>query len=139
MPAHVVYPQVDSRPAGYSERWLKDVLRLQLGFTGAVFSDDLSMAAARRVDGVELSYAEAATLALGAGCDLVLLCNQSLDGGAAVDALLDGLAAGRARGEWQDDPDAESRRRALLPQAAPLPWDELMHDPAYQHALERLP
>jgi beta-N-acetylhexosaminidase len=139
MPAHVVYPRVDARPAGYSARWLQDVLRLQLGFTGAVFSDDLSMAAARRVDGVELSYAEAATLALGAGCDLVLLCNQSLDGGAAVDALLDGLAAARARGDWEDDADAESRRRALLPQAAPLPWDELMHDAAYQHALERLP
>jgi beta-N-acetylhexosaminidase len=139
MPAHVVYPRVDTRPAGYSAHWLKDVLRLDLGFTGAVFSDDLSMAAARRVDGVELSYAEAAALALGAGCDLVLLCNQSLDGGAAVDALLDGLVAARAKGEWQDDPDAELRRRALLPQAAPLPWDELMHDPAYQHALERLP
>ena len=139
MPAHVVYPRVDSKPAGYSERWLKDVLRLQLGFTGAVFSDDLSMAAARRVDGVELSYAEAAALALDAGCDLVLLCNQSLDGGAAVDDLLEGLLGARLRGEWGDDEDAEARRLSLLPRTPPLAWDELMHDPAYQHALERLP
>jgi len=138
MPAHVIYPKVDAKPAGYSERWLKDVLRLQLGFTGAVFSDDLSMAAARRVDGVELSYAEAATLALGAGCDLVLLCNQSVDGGAAVDDLLEGLLAARSRGDWHADEDAEARRLALLPQAPPLAWDELMHDPGYQHALERL-
>ncbi len=139
MPAHVVYPKVDSRPAGFSPRWLKEILRHQLGFTGAVFSDDLSMAGARQVDGVEVTYAEAAVLALGAGCDLVLLCNQSVDGGAAVDDLLDGLLAAQARGDWQADPDSEARRLDLLPQTAPYTWDELMHQPAYQRALERLP
>ncbi|WP_425261522.1 beta-N-acetylhexosaminidase [Rubrivivax sp. RP6-9] len=139
MPAHVVYPKVDHRPAGFSDRWLKDILRSQLGFTGAVFSDDLSMAGARKVDGVELQYAEAGALALSAGCDLVLLCNQSLDGGSAVDALLDGLDDAAQRGLWSPDPDSEARRLALLPQAPPLGWDDLMHDAAYQHALESLP
>jgi beta-N-acetylhexosaminidase len=139
MPAHVIYPKVDAHPAGFSPRWLKEILRQQLGFTGAVFSDDLSMEGARRVGGVEVSYAEAAAIALSAGCDLVLLCNQSVDGGAAVDALLDGLEAARSLGRWQFDPDSESRRRRLLPQTAPMGWDELMHDPLYQHALERLP
>ena len=139
MPAHVIYPKVDAHPAGFSPRWLKEILRLQLGFTGAVFSDDLSMEGARRVGGVEVSYAEAAAIALDAGCDLVLLCNQSVDGGAAVDALLDGLEAQHAQGHWQRDPDSEARRQRLLPQAAPLAWDDLMHDPLYQRALERLP
>ncbi len=139
MPAHIVYPKVDGRPAGFSERWLKDVLRRDLGFTGAVFSDDLGMAGARMLGGVQLSHAEAGALALAAGCDMVLLCNQSLAGGEAVDALLDGLDAAATRGLWQHDADSEARRLALLPQTAPLPWDALMHDAAYQRALERLP
>ncbi|MEP7283462.1 MAG: beta-N-acetylhexosaminidase [Rubrivivax sp.] len=143
MPAHVIYPKVDARPAGFSPRWLKEILRGQFGFTGAVFSDDLSMEGARHLPGPgglsTLGYAEAAALALDAGCDLVLLCNQSLDGGQAVDALLDGLADEAARGHWQPDPDSEQRRLALLPSSPPLTWDALMHDPVYQRALEQLP
>ena len=138
MPAHVVYPSVDPLPAGFSARWRREILRVELGFDGAVFSDDLSMAGARRVGGVEVTHGEAAALALAAGCDLVLLCNQSVDGGAAVDALLDDLLVAQAGGRWQADPDSEARRLALLPHAAPLAWDDLMHDPAYQRSLERL-
>ena len=139
MPAHVIYPKVDAHPAGFSPRWLKDILRQQLGFTGAVFSDDLSMEGARRIDGVEVTYTDAAAVALSAGCDMVLLCNQSVDGGAAVDALLDGLHQAELEGHWHSDPDSEQRRLALLPQTPPMAWDELMHHPVYQRALERLP
>ena len=139
MPAHVIYPKVDTRPAGFSTRWLQDILRSQLGFDGAIFSDDLSMEGARRIDGQVVSYTEAAVAALQAGCELVLLCNQSLGDGTAVDELLDGLSAQQAQGRWQPSLESESRRLALLPQTPPLPWDELMFQPAYLQALEMLP
>ena len=138
MPAHVIYPDVDARPAGFSERWLQDILRDRLGFTGAIFSDDLSMAGARTLAGRTLGYAEAAVIAMNAGCDLVLLCNQSVGKGKPLDDLLDGLVEARANGTWLPDGAAERRRIDLLPQTEPLAWDELMRDPAYLRALERL-
>ena len=139
MPAHIVYPKVDSRPAGFSQRWLQDILRRQLRFDGAIFSDDLSMEGARRLDGQVVSYTDAAVAALQAGCDLVLLCNQSLGDGRAVDELLDGLEKAQAQGRWQPSVDSEARRLALLPETLPQPWDELMLQPAYMQALDLLP
>ena len=139
MPAHVIYSQVDSRPAGFSSRWLQDILRAQLGFQGLVFSDDLSMAAARVIDGQPVSYTTAALAALNAGCDMVLLCNQSLNGGGqAVDELLDGLSEAIVKGTWIPHAASEERRQALLPTQPRPDWDSLMTHPTYMHALDLL-
>jgi beta-N-acetylhexosaminidase len=139
MPAHVVYPAVDDVPAGFSPVWLKQILRERLGFDGCIFSDDLGMAGARQLRGAPLTFVEAALVALDAGCDMVLLCNQQDGDGVAIDRLLDGLVDAVAAGRWQPDPASEARRLALLPTTPPLTWDLLMRDPAYQRALERLP
>jgi len=72
MAAHIVFPAVDDKPVTFSARWLKDILRDQLKFSGIVFSDDLNMKGADIIG----NYAERAQAALDAGCDLVLICNN---------------------------------------------------------------
>jgi beta-N-acetylhexosaminidase len=139
MPAHVIYPKVDARPAGFSEKWLTYILRGQLGFGGAIFSDDLSMAGARLIDGKEVSYTEAAITALNAGCDMVLLCNQSVGEGKPVDELLDGMAEALLKGRWEALESSELRRLDLLPATPAHEWDELMLHPAYMHAMGLIP
>jgi beta-N-acetylhexosaminidase len=107
MPAHILYPAADTLPAGFSRFWLQQVLRAELGFEGAIFSDDLAMKGADAIGG----YTDKARTALAAGCDMVLICNDRR-GALEVLAALDGpdLAAdgstrlrrmrARARPEW---------------------------------------
>ncbi|TRW95852.1 beta-N-acetylhexosaminidase [Candidatus Methylobacter oryzae] len=83
MPAHVVYPQVDPNPAGFSPFWIQQILRRELNFNGTVFSDDLSMEGAASVG----DFPERARLAQLAGCDMILVCNNP----AAAEQVLEAL------------------------------------------------
>ncbi|WP_305806265.1 beta-N-acetylhexosaminidase [Stenotrophomonas sp. YIM B06876] len=74
MMAHVVYPQVAPEPAGYSPRWINQILRQEMGFRGVVFSDDIGMAASFSAGGIRARVAAH----LDAGCDVVLVCHPDL-------------------------------------------------------------
>ena len=110
MPAHVIYSRVDGKPAGFSQLWLKQVLRGRLNFQGVIFSDDISMAGAE----VAGSYAERAYCALDAGCDMVLVCNNQ----AAAGALLDELKVNA-------DPASQLRLMRMHGAGPGLSYDEL--------------
>jgi beta-N-acetylhexosaminidase len=108
MPAHVIFENIEPRPAGFSSYWLQEILRGKLGFEGVIFSDDLTMEGASVAGGI-VARAEAAH---GAGCDMVLVCNRP---DFAVE-LLDG---------WRPTVSADSSKRiaALRPRPGTAPAD----------------
>jgi len=98
MPAHVIFSAADERPAGFSPFWIREILRRELQFNGAVFSDDLSMAGASWAG----DYPERAKIALVAGCDMVLVCNNP----EAAKQVLEALPV-------KPDPNRQSRLAAM--------------------------
>jgi beta-N-acetylhexosaminidase len=114
MVAHVTYPAIDSRAAGYSKKWIGDVLRGELQFRGVVFSDDVGMVAAESAGGI----AQRVTAHVDAGCDLVLVCAPAM-----VDAAIESV---RGRAPCADE------KLATLRGAAAAGWASLEDDP--QHA-----
>jgi beta-N-acetylhexosaminidase len=130
MPAHVIYPQVDRQPAGFSRIWLQTILRKQLGFTGVIFSDDLAMEGAKVVGKKSSTVLDAGLAALKAGCDQVLICWAP----AKADALLDGLAQAQQSGAWKPSAASAARIQRMTPLAAALPWDTLVSEDRYLRA-----
>jgi beta-N-acetylhexosaminidase len=116
MPAHVIYPQVDDKPAGFSLTWIS-LLRQQIDFDGVIFSDDLSMEGAAVAGGI-LDRADAAWAA---GCDMLLVCNAP----ESVTALLE---------HWQPQPKANRIHRLMPTQPAPR-WQALAQNDLYQAGL----
>lgn len=72
MPAHIIYSQVDKNPAGFSKKWIQQILKKQLGFNGVVFSDDLSMQGAFFIKHIK----DRVSISLQSGCDMALICNH---------------------------------------------------------------
>jgi len=119
MMAHVAYPQVAPEPAGYSKRWIQDILRSEMGFRGVVFSDDIGMAAAFSAGGIKARI----DAHLDAGCDVVLVCHPEL--------VIESLAA------------VENRKldttvlTGLIGRGA-MGWESLLAETRYGHAQARL-
>jgi len=117
MPAHVIYPDVDQVPAGFSHVWLQKILRQRLGFQGVIFSDDISMTGAEHVG----DHRQRAMAALDAGCDMVLICNNQEAAVNVVDEIT-----------YEAHPVAQARLMRMHGRWAGADFTNLKSDPKWQ-------
>lgn len=120
MVAHVTYPEVDPEPAGFSEKWVSDILRQRVGFQGVVISDDLGMQAAHEVGTLDKRLHEC----LDAGCDFMLVCAHE-----DVALIEDALTA---------LPRPTDDRRLFLRRRRVLEWESYAHSRERAELIERL-
>ena len=121
MPAHITFPEIDPNSVGFSPYWLEEILRQKLGFEGVIFSDDLAMKGADVAGG----YQRKAELALNAGCDMILVCNDR-------EGALEVLDYMREEGV------TSSQRIASMRRKKDLSWDQLENDPRRADTIGRL-
>ena len=120
MMAHVTYPAIDVRAAGYSRIWIEDILRGELGFRGVVIGDDIGMAAAEGMGSISARI-EGHLLA---GCDLLLACSPSI-----VDEAIEASAHAAP---------CDTQRLAILQGAVAQTWDALASNPQRDEFIARL-
>jgi beta-N-acetylhexosaminidase len=123
MPAHVIYPNIDQQPAGYSKKWIHDILREEFQFQGVVFSDDLSMEGAGIIPG----FVERAETAIDAGCDMILVCNNRN----AVNEVISGL-------NYKPNPVAQTRLMRMHGRGKPASFDLLNNDNEWNTVSKRI-
>lgn len=119
MVAHVIYKNIDSNLAGFSSFWLQEILRNRLGFQGVIFSDDLEMEGA----GVVENISDRALHAIDAGCDVVMVCQET----EAMEQVLDGVK------DWHNP--VSSLRLARMHGHKPIDRHQLASDPAWKQAI----
>jgi len=119
MPAHVIYKQINDKPAGFSSYWLKDILRTELNFKGIIFSDDLDMQGASCISD---NYDVRAITALEAGCDMVLVCNNR----DAATGVLENLV--------YNVTDKSSQHLLKMRGKAVMTWDDLIKTEQWKQA-----
>jgi beta-N-acetylhexosaminidase len=113
MPAHVIYPEIDDKPAGFSRKWIYEILRIQFSFEGVIFSDDICMDGAGVVGG----YLERARAALNAGCDMILVCNNQ----DAAKSIIEKL-------EYSFNPASQARLMRMHGRGTPPDFEDLKRD-----------
>ena len=111
MTAHITYPDIDNVCVSFSKIWLKNVLQNNIGFNGVIFSDDLTMKGAGNT-----SMDEKAIKALNAGCDMVLVCNDSKGVNSVINCF------------EKEDIDLNSRI-GMMQKTKTFNWDDLADTP----------